>query len=106
MAFKFQDSCTIPLIISQLFCLCSWLRGGNDTQKTDVHYRSMNGEGNFNWRFVFPLEYLPTEKVMVIKKKEHFYSLTKAEKRLPPILTMQIWDNDLFSPNDCLGIKK
>ena len=65
----------------------------------------MNGEGNFNWRFVFPLEYLPTEKVMVIKKKEHFYSLTKAEKRLPPILTMQIWDNDLFSPDDFLGIK-
>ena len=65
----------------------------------------MNGEGNFNWRFVFPLEYLPTEKMMVIKKKEHFYSLTKAEKRLPPILTMQIWDNDLFSPDDFLGIK-
>ena len=82
------------------------MRGGNDTQKTDVHYRSMNGEGNFNWRFVFPLEYLPTEKVMVIKKKEHFYNLTKAEKRLPPILTMQIWDNDLFTPDDFLGIKK
>ena len=63
----------------------------------------MNGEGNFNWRFVLPLEYLPTEKVMVVKKKEHFYNLTKTEKRLPPILTMQIWDNDLFSPDDFLG---
>ena len=49
----------------------------------------MNGEGNFNWRFVLPLE--------------HFYNLTKTEKRLPPILTVQIWDNDLFSPDDFLG---
>lgn len=63
----------------------------------------MNGEGNFNWRFVLPLEYLPTEKVMVVKKKEHFYNLTKTEKHLPPILTVQIWDNDLFSPDDFLG---
>ncbi len=41
----------------------SWLRGQDDTQKTDVHYRSMDGEGNFNWRFVFPFEYLPAEQV-------------------------------------------
>ncbi|XP_064383023.1 myoferlin-like isoform X2 [Halichondria panicea] len=80
-----------------------WLRGEDDTQKTDVHYRSLDGDGNFNWRFVFPIEYLPAENIMVIKKKEHFYSLTKTERHLPPILTMQIWDNDLFSPDDFLG---
>ena len=63
----------------------------------------MDGEGNFNWRFVFPLEYLPAENVMVVKKKEHFYSLTKTERHLPPILTMQVWDNDLFNPDDFIG---
>ena len=47
----------------------SWLRGDDEVQKTDVHYRSMDGEGNFNWRFVFPFEYIPSEQVMVIKKK-------------------------------------
>ena len=47
----------------------SWLRGEDETQKTDVHYRSMDGEGNFNWRFVYPFEYIPAEQVMVIKKK-------------------------------------
>ena len=47
----------------------SWLRGDDEVQKTDVHYRSMDGEGNFNWRFVFPFEYIPPEQVMVIKKK-------------------------------------
>ena len=41
----------------------------DDTQKTDVHYRSMDGDGNFNWRFVFPFEYIPSEQVMVVAKK-------------------------------------
>jgi len=41
----------------------------DETQKTDVHYRSMDGEGNFNWRFVFPFEYIPSEQVMVVSKK-------------------------------------
>ena len=46
-----------------------WLQGQDKTQKTDVHYRSLDGEGNFNWRFVFEFDYLPSEHVMVIKKK-------------------------------------
>jgi hypothetical protein len=29
----------------------------------------MDGEGNFNWRMVFPFDYLPAEGIMVIKKK-------------------------------------
>ena len=27
-----------------------WLKGQDKKQKTDVHYRSLNGDGNFNWR--------------------------------------------------------
>jgi hypothetical protein len=38
-------------------------------QKTDVHYRSLGGEGNFNWRFVFPFDYLPAEQVCSVAKK-------------------------------------
>jgi len=51
------------------FVFARWLRGMDETQKTDVHYRSMDGEGNFNWRFVFPFEYIPSEQVMVVSKK-------------------------------------
>ena len=29
----------------------------------------MDGEGNFNWRFVFPFCYIPAEKKLVIKEK-------------------------------------
>jgi hypothetical protein len=31
--------------------------------------RSLDGTGNFNWRFVFPFLYVPAEKVMVVRKK-------------------------------------
>ena len=35
------------------FCLC----------------RSLNGEGNFNWRFVFPFQFIPAEKKLVLEEK-------------------------------------
>lgn len=38
-------------------------------QKTDVHYRSLDGDGNFNWRFVFEFDYLPAEQLCVVSKK-------------------------------------
>ena len=37
-----------------------------------VYYRSLNGEGNFNWRLVFPFEYMPAENCLVVKKKVRF----------------------------------
>ncbi|XP_019351178.2 dysferlin isoform X1 [Alligator mississippiensis] len=81
-----------------------WLVGHEESkQKTDVHYRSLGGEGNFNWRFVFPFNYLPAEQVCYVTKKEHFWSLDKTESKIPPQLTFQIWDNDKFSFDDYLG---
>ncbi len=49
--------------------LYRWISGENKTQTTDVHYRSMDGEGNFNWRFVFPFRYLPAERMIVVNRK-------------------------------------
>uniref|UniRef100_A0A8C0IRD1 Dysferlin n=1 Tax=Chelonoidis abingdonii TaxID=106734 RepID=A0A8C0IRD1_CHEAB len=81
-----------------------WMIGHEENkQKTDVHYRSMGGEGNFNWRFVFPFDYLPAEQVCHIAKKEHFWSLDKTDNKVPPQLILQIWDNDKFSFDDYLG---
>ncbi|CAF0722705.1 unnamed protein product [Brachionus calyciflorus] len=81
-----------------------WLQGlEKDKQRTDVHYRSMDGEGNFNWRFVFDFDYLPAEQKVCIKRKEHFWSLDNSETKIPPVLTLQIWDNDKFSADDFLG---
>ncbi|XP_074856486.1 myoferlin isoform X2 [Carettochelys insculpta] len=82
-----------------------WMPGNEENkQKTDVHYRSLDGEGNFNWRFVFPFEYLPAEQLCLVSKKEHFWSLDKTEFRIPPKVIIQIWDNDKFSLDDYLGV--
>lgn len=80
-----------------------WISGIDKQEKTDVHYRSLDGTGNFNWRFLFPFLYIPAEKVMVVRKKAHVWSLDIREQRLPPKFIVQIWDNDLFSPDDFLG---
>uniref|UniRef100_A0AAQ5Y546 C2 domain-containing protein n=1 Tax=Amphiprion ocellaris TaxID=80972 RepID=A0AAQ5Y546_AMPOC len=81
-----------------------WLDGHeHNKQKTDVHYRSLGGDGNFNYRFLFPFLYLPAEQLSVVDRKEHFWSLDKAETKLAPKLTIQIWDNDKFSFDDYLG---
>ncbi|XP_058399532.1 myoferlin isoform X2 [Diceros bicornis minor] len=81
-----------------------WIPGSEENkQKTDVHYRSLDGEGNFNWRFVFPFDYLPAEQLCMVAKKEHFWSIDQTEFRVPPRLIIQIWDNDKFSLDDYLG---
>jgi len=65
--------------------------------------RSLGGEGNFNWRFVFPFDYLPEEQNVIIMKKEHFWSLDMTETKVPPVMVIQLWDNDKFSADDFLG---
>ncbi|KAJ4432233.1 hypothetical protein ANN_20849 [Periplaneta americana] len=77
--------------------------GKDDTQYTDVHYRSLTGEGNFNWRFVFRFNYLPMEKKLVILKKESLISSEVTEHKMPCNLKLQVWDNDKFSSDDFLG---
>ncbi|XP_040004545.1 fer-1-like protein 6 [Xiphias gladius] len=81
-----------------------WLKGlEDDRQETDVHYNSLTGEGNFNWRFVFPFNYLPAEKVVVVRKRESIFSLDKTEQKLPAILILQVWDFETLSSDDFLG---
>ena len=63
----------------------------------------MDGEGNFNWRFVYDFSYFPAERCISIKKNEHFWSYDATELKMPPILNLQIWDNDKFTPDDFLG---
>jgi len=40
---------------------------------------------------------------VIIMKKEHFWSLDATEIKVPPVLVVQIWDNDKFSADDFLG---
>ena len=48
-----------------------------EAQETDVHYRSLTGEGNFNWRMVYNFDYIPQEQRIVLKKKVKFLNIIK-----------------------------
>ena len=50
-------------------------------KETDVHWRSLNGKGQFNWRMVFDVE-IPCKT---------------------PRLKMQIWDKDMVGANDAIA---
>ncbi|XP_046666884.1 otoferlin [Homalodisca vitripennis] len=79
-----------------------WLWDSNDVQMTDVHYNSINGEGNFNWRFIFQFQYYRSEKVMMFYKKR-VWDLATTEVKVPPLLHLQVWDRDRLSSDDFIG---
>ncbi|NXG99582.1 MYOF protein, partial [Loxia leucoptera] len=82
-----------------------WLDGlPEQWQHTDIHYRSLNGRSAFNWRFVFPFEFLAAEKLCAIRHKEHVWSLEETLLKVPPKLILHVWDNDKFKVDDLLGI--
>lgn len=44
-----------------------------------------------------------TPSALCLCLQEHFWSFDKAETKLAPRLTLQVWDNDKFSFDDYLG---
>lgn len=82
----------------------SWVKGlEQDKQETDVHFNSLTGEGNFNWRFVFRFDYLPTERDVSIWRRPRPFDLEEAKFRQPAMLVLQVWVYDRISANDFLG---
>ena len=81
-----------------------WLEGNReDMQETDVHYRSMDGSGMFNWRFIFPFKFHKAEEKIVTYKKASLFSVDLTEQKHKPLIYLQVWDADLFSSDDFIG---
>ncbi|XP_040309841.1 fer-1-like protein 5 isoform X1 [Herpailurus yagouaroundi] len=82
-----------------------WLFGlEKDMQKTDIHYYSLTGKSDFNWRFIFTMDYLAAEHMCVQSQKDYIWSLDPTVMKFPARLIIQIWDNDIFSADDFLGL--
>jgi len=65
---------------SDIYCR-AYFDSNNKNKRTDIHYRSMDGKGSFNYRLLFNIKY---------PSNNHYLSL-------------QIWDADAFSKNDYIG---
>jgi len=86
-----KDCATKDEITDQndLYCTVD-LQGGEKgikRQKTDTHFRAKRGKGNFNWRFLFPIN-LPA---------------IGAQSKPFPRLKFSIFDRDLIGSNDHIG---
>ncbi|XP_067216226.1 otoferlin-like isoform X2 [Linepithema humile] len=99
----------VPLVESQFLtgekCSDIYVKGWilyEDFQKTDIHYNSLNGEGNFNWRFVFRIMYSKGENVMIARRRMSIFARHETEEKLPCKLRLQVWDSDHFSSDDFL----
>ena len=66
--------------------------------------RSLTGEGNFNWRFIFPFDYLKAEEKIVFARTESLlFDFDESQLKVPAKLTLQVWDADIVSADDFLG---
>ncbi|CAF3717062.1 unnamed protein product [Rotaria sordida] len=82
----------------------AWILGEQDDgQQTDIHYRSLTGEGNFNWRFIFNFNYIDIEEKIVHEKKESVFQIGNTLRKLPPRIVIRVYDADLFVADDFLG---
>ena len=61
--------------MSDFYVVCEF---NGENQRTDTHWRSVTGDGNFNWRMVFDVE-LPIKD---------------------PMLSFKVYDKDLLSADD------
>ncbi len=67
-------------------------------------YRSLTGDGNFNWRFIFNFDYLEIEEKIVFEAKDNVFQVGTTKKKISPRVIVRVYDADLLSADDFLGL--
>lgn len=83
-------------------CVRAYISGNDKGQKTDVHYRSMDGSGTFNWRMIFNFDYSPWDRQIVFNTRKHFWRRKEVRKVAPEII-IELLDNNKFSKDSIIG---
>ncbi|XP_069364926.1 otoferlin-like [Maniola hyperantus] len=97
-AFVLQANCQSRRISD--FYVKACIGSADEAQRTDVHYQCVTGESNFNWRMIFNFQYQPAVRKLVLKEKGIF---TEYEESIPPILIVQLMDNEATCADDYIG---
>nr|KAF6422355.1 hypothetical protein HJG63_005082 [Rousettus aegyptiacus] len=92
---------TEDVVLDDVNPLTGEMSSGNYVKR--CAFNSLTGEGNFNWRFVFHFDYLPTEREVSVRCRPGPFALEEAEFQQPAVLVLQVWDYDHISANDFLG---
>ncbi|CAD5205915.1 unnamed protein product [Bursaphelenchus okinawaensis] len=84
-----------------LYVRC-YLNGMEKSQKTDIHFRCLDGAASFNWRCVFDFDYDVFQRQIQHYKKKRWFRKRSSEL-VDPILVVQIWDNNKFKKDRYIG---
>uniref|UniRef100_A0A914DU53 C2 domain-containing protein n=1 Tax=Acrobeloides nanus TaxID=290746 RepID=A0A914DU53_9BILA len=76
-----------------------YTNGASKREKTDIHYRCLNGYASFNWRFLLDFDYDPWERKFVVYSKDRLFR----QRLVDPILIVELWDNNKFGREGLIG---
>ncbi|VDL73631.1 unnamed protein product, partial [Nippostrongylus brasiliensis] len=78
------------------------INGSQKAQTSDVHFRSTDGCGEFNYRFVINIAFNPWERKIVSYNKKRLFRKA-SEDMVEPFVIIQLWDKNKLRKDVMLG---
>ncbi|CAJ0931431.1 unnamed protein product, partial [Mesorhabditis belari] len=80
----------------------AFINGNKKGEKTDTHFRVLDGYASFNYRLLLDFDWNPWEKRIYAKEKKRFMRKSRSEL-VKSLLVLQLWDKSRFSKDTLLG---